>query len=78
MSNANTLIDKKLCDILIETPGVEKYTMFDLNNIDTISELGYTCAAHTMGEEASLKIVRRCLRYKEFSEKIIHYIKRNN
>ncbi|MDD3789760.1 MAG: patatin-like phospholipase family protein [Petrimonas sp.] len=75
MSNSNTLPDRKLCDILIETAGLEKYTMFDLNNIEKISEIGRITADERMQENDAKRIVSRCLRYKELSEKITPYIK---
>lgn len=75
MSNSNTLIDKNLCDILIETKGVEKYTMFDLNNIDAILEKGYQCAAGKMNEDSSWKVIRRCLRYNELDQRITKHFK---
>lgn len=42
MAMSNTLPDKKLCDVLIEIEGIDKYWMFDLSHIDPIFELGYT------------------------------------
>lgn len=76
MGNSNSIIDKNYCDILIETKGTEKYAMFDLQNIDTIAELGYMCALDVMKEEKSLQIVRRCHRYNRLSEKVSSHIKR--
>lgn len=60
MSNSNTIIDKSLCDILIEVKGIEKYKMFDLNNIDTISEIGYHQTVIKMSQKDSWKIVDKC------------------
>ena len=57
MSNANTIKDKSLCDILIEVKGIDKYKMFDLDNMSTISELGYHQAAIKMSEKDSWRIV---------------------
>lgn len=62
MSNSNTMPDRLMCDILVETSSIEKYFMFDLKNIDEIMELGYVTTADVMKKEKSLKIVRRCHR----------------
>ncbi len=70
MSNSNTLMDRKLCDVLVEAPEIQKYFMFDLHNIDKISEIGYECAATALGEEKSLHIVRRCHRHYQLEEKV--------
>lgn len=60
MSNSNTIFDKTYCDILIEVEGIEKYHMFDLNNMDIISEIGFHHAAIKMSEKESWKVVEKC------------------
>jgi NTE family protein len=70
MSNSNTLIDRSLCDILVEAEEAQKYFMFDLNNIDKIREIGYDCASAALGEEKSLGIIRRCHRHYQLEEKV--------
>ena len=70
MTNSNALIDKGLCDILVEAPAAQKYFMFDLGNIDKIKEIGYECAAEALAEEKALKIIRRCHRYYLLEEKV--------
>lgn len=60
MSNSNTLVDKAQCDILIEAKGTDQYGMFDLNNIDNITNIGYNNAAVKMCENESWDIVRKC------------------
>jgi len=70
MSNANTLIDKSQCDILIETNGLEKVSMFNLHSQNQIMESGYHAAANTMAEKKSLEIVRRCHRHAMFEERV--------
>ncbi len=60
MANANTIIDRAYCDILIETKGIEKYHMFDLNNMDTIYNAGYHYAAIEMSEKESWQVVEKC------------------
>lgn len=70
MFNANTIVDKSNCDILIEAKGVERYHMFDLNNIDTISDIGYYHAAIKMSEKESWRIVEKCHKHYKRAEKI--------
>ena len=76
MSNANTLIDKTYCDILIETEGVERYTMFDLNNMDKITETGYYHAAIKMNEKESWTIVEKCHKHYQRQEKVRKHVQR--
>ena len=70
MSNANSLIDKSLCDILIEVKGIEKYKMFDLNNMATISEIGYHQTAVKMSQNDSWRIVDKCHKHYKRTEKV--------
>lgn len=70
MANSNSLIDRKLCDILIEVPGLHKFGMFTLQNTDTIVENGYNAAAEIFKKEKTKKIVDRCLRYYQL-EKVV-------
>jgi len=44
MFRANTMEDRALCDLLIETGGVMEYKMFDLENVDQIAQIGYNTA----------------------------------
>jgi NTE family protein len=70
MSNSNTIFDKTYCDILIEVKGIEKYHMFDLNNMDAISEIGFHHAAMKMSEKESWKIVEKCHKHFERTKQI--------
>lgn len=70
MSNANTIIDKSYCDILIEVKGIEKYRMFDLNNMSTISEIGYHQTAIKMSKKESWRIVEKCHKHYRRIEQI--------
>ncbi|MDR0422585.1 MAG: patatin-like phospholipase family protein [Proteiniphilum sp.] len=70
MSNANTIIDKASCDILIETRGMEKYSMFNLQNQQKIMQAGYHSAALAMSRDESWEIVRKCHRHYTLTEKI--------
>lgn len=44
MSTSNTLLDRNLCDYLIESNQLSKYSMFDLDHVEEIYELGYDMA----------------------------------
>lgn len=70
MSISNSLIDRHLSDVLIEAEGTEKYTMFDLDNIEQISAIGHKCASDVINATEHAHLVRRCLRHKEL-EKIV-------
>lgn len=70
MSNSNALLDRELCDILVEAPSIEKYFMFDLKNINEIIELGYISAADALAQKNSLQIIRRCHRYYELEKRV--------
>lgn len=41
MSGSNTLLDRNLCDYLIESSLLSKYSMFDLDHVDEIYQAGY-------------------------------------
>ena len=70
MANSNTLFDKTYCDILIETKGIEKFSMFDLHNQKTIMEAGYHSAALKMSEKESWQIVKKCHRHYALTKKV--------
>lgn len=44
MFRANTLEDRSLCDVLIETEEFGQYKTFDLENVELISHIGYVNA----------------------------------
>jgi NTE family protein len=44
MFRANTLEDRLLCDILVETKDVSSYKTFDLENVSRIALIGYNAA----------------------------------
>jgi NTE family protein len=44
MFRANTLEDRLLCDILVETKDVNSYKTFDLENVNQIARIGYNAA----------------------------------
>lgn len=65
MANSNTLIDRQLCDILVETEGIEKYSMFDLNHSNEMIALGASCASQKIMERGVQEIVNRCVSLKK-------------
>lgn len=50
MFRANTIEDRALCDLLIETESVGEYKMFDLDNVDKISQIGYDAALNAFNQ----------------------------
>lgn len=50
MSLANTLLDRSMCDVLIEPPKASKYSMFSLENKEKIYEIGYKSAKQKLVE----------------------------
>ncbi len=63
MATSNTLADKKLCNVLIETEGLNKYWMFDLSHTDEIVETGYKEAVRTLNERKSTSSIVRAKRF---------------
>lgn len=41
MSGSNTLLDRNLCDYLIESASLSQYSMFDLDHVEDIFQAGY-------------------------------------
>ena len=41
MFRANTMEDKRMCDILVEVESVMQFKTFDLNKVDIIFQMGY-------------------------------------
>ena len=64
MSMSNTLPDKKLCDVLIETEGIEKFWMFDLSHIDSIFEIGYNSTVAKLNERKATSTIMKSKRFK--------------
>ncbi len=46
MFRANTVEDRLLCDVLIETEACSLYKTFDLENVDQIANIGYVAAVN--------------------------------
>lgn len=74
MANANTLLDRDLADILIEPPGVNNMSMFDMKNIAKIEKIGYLSTHEIMQDKKYQTIVKRCLRYEELRGMVKKYI----
>lgn len=57
MSGSNTLLDRNLCDYLIESVSLSQYSMFDLDHVEEIYQTGYelTMAFFKDNEDALLK-----------------------
>lgn len=54
MSASNTMIDRTMCDILIESVRVSGYPMFSLDHIDEIYNIGYEIAKEKLRENEHL------------------------
>ena len=50
MSVSNTLLDRNLCDYLIESPSLSQYSMFDLDHVEEIYQVGYGLAINFLEE----------------------------
>lgn len=50
MFRANTMEDRSLCDLLIETESASGYKMFDLENVDQIAQIGYDAALNAFND----------------------------
>ncbi len=63
MATSNTLADKKLCNVLIETDGLNKYWMFDLTHTDEIVETGYQKTIKKLNEKKSRSSIIKAKRF---------------
>lgn len=52
MFRANTVEDRRLCDLLIETEEFGHYKIFDLKNIDRIARVGYATSVRAFNRLA--------------------------
>lgn len=50
MSVSNTLLDRNLCDYLIESPSLSQHSMFDLDHVEQIYQVGYDLAVSFLEE----------------------------
>jgi len=53
MSRTNTLLDKTLCDVLVEVSALEYLKTFDLENSDKIFKIGYDSTKQTILESVN-------------------------
>lgn len=74
MFRANTLEDRALCDVLIETQEIDNYGMFDLDNVDQIARIGYDTALHAFDhliQDSKFDQLVRAIRLKKQAMKMI-------
>lgn len=51
MSGSNTLLDRNLCDYLIESTSLSQYSMFDLEHVEDIFQAGYNLTIDFLEEK---------------------------
>lgn len=56
MSGSNTLLDRNLCDYLIESTSLSKYSMFDLDHVEEIYQAGYDLTMDYFKEKQNMLI----------------------
>ena len=44
--NGNTLQSKKICNLIIEPPGLDQFNSFDLTRAQEIFQIGYSYTRH--------------------------------
>lgn len=74
MTISNTLTDRRLCDILIESQDVSRYSMFQLDNLDQIYQIGYDKAREVFAEKELILTAIKAPRYSKV-RKIINLFK---
>ena len=70
MFRANTLEDRSLCDILIETEQIGSYKTFDLDSVPQIADIGYHAAVDAFDDflnEQQSDILVRCVLNKKIN-----------
>jgi NTE family protein len=53
--NANTLVSKSLCDVLIEPPGLGKYSGFEIAKAKEIFDFAYAFTKENFSEKSFVK-----------------------
>lgn len=61
MTVANSLVDRKHCDILIETEDLAKYAMFSLDHSEEIMKIGYEAAKKEFAKDKNKEIIASLL-----------------
>jgi NTE family protein len=56
MSGSNTLLDRNLCDYLIESTSLSRYSMFDLDHVEEIYQAGYDLTMNFFKENRGLLV----------------------
>jgi predicted acylesterase/phospholipase RssA/glycosidase len=56
---ANTMEDRMMCDLLIETEETSSYKTFDLENIESIANIGYEAALHAFNQAAMKQRIKK-------------------
>ena len=67
MFRANTVEDRALCDLLIETKSTSAYKMFDLENVEQIAQIGYDSAVNALknvSEDGKLELLIKAVKQK--------------
>lgn len=65
MFRANTIEDKRMCDILCEVESVMQFKTFDLKRVKTIYEMGYSAMQKSIKDHKKLLSECSSLRYKQ-------------
>lgn len=55
--NANTGVSKQLCDVVVEPPGLDKYSSFDMGKAKEIFDIGYKFTKENFKESQFEKMV---------------------
>lgn len=55
--NANTWVSKQMCDIVVEPPGLDKYSSFDMGKAKEIFDIGYKFTRENFKESQLEKLV---------------------
>jgi Predicted esterase of the alpha-beta hydrolase superfamily len=76
MFQANTMEDRLLCDLLIETESAGEYKLFDLENVDRIAQIGYDAALNAFNNK--IEDSKFDLLVKAVTGKISHYSQMEN
>jgi NTE family protein len=54
---ANTSINKQMCDLVIEPPGLDKFSAFDIGKAKEIFDIGYKFTKENFGRSTFAKMV---------------------
>ena len=71
MSRTNTLLDKTLCDVLIEINDLYNLKVFNLDNSEKIFKIGYDASKQAIMESINKKIFSVLCETEDNSQKIL-------